>query len=126
MSTKQILILQGGGALGAYECGVYQALAPRLENLSVVAGTSAGAINAGLIAKHYKRQADRGVDDLTQFWTEVLANPSLPVFPGPGLWQRWDAAWTSLVFGNPHLFTPPAVEFPGAALRDLLLQHAGH
>ena len=111
MSPKTILILQGGGALGAYECGVYQALAPRLENLSVVAGTSAGAINAGLIAKHYKRQADRGVDDLTQFWTEVLANPSLPVFPGPGLWQRWEAAWTSLVFGNPHLFTPQLWSF---------------
>jgi predicted patatin/cPLA2 family phospholipase len=44
MSTKQILILQGGGAFGAYECGVYQALAPHLDELAVVAGTSIGAI----------------------------------------------------------------------------------
>ena len=42
MSPKSILILLGGGALGAYECGVYQALAPHLENLTVVAGTSTG------------------------------------------------------------------------------------
>ena len=111
MSPKTILILQGGGALGAYECGVYQALAPRLENLSVVAGTSTGAINASLIAKLYQQKADRGVADFTHFWTEVLAKPSLPFFPVPGLWQRWDAAWTSLVFGNPHLFTPQLWNF---------------
>ena len=85
MSPKTILILQGGGALGAYECGVYQALAPHLENLTVVAGTSTGAINASLIAKNYQQTADRGVADLTSFWTEVLA---LPVFPGPGAWHR--------------------------------------
>lgn len=32
MNARQILILQGGGALGAYECGVYQALAPHLDD----------------------------------------------------------------------------------------------
>jgi NTE family protein len=111
VSPKTILILAGGGALGAYECGVYQALAPRLENLSVVAGTSIGAINASLIARNYQQKADRGVADLTHFWTEVLANPFLPVFPGPGLWQRWNARWTSLVCGNPHLFTPQLWNF---------------
>ncbi len=54
MSTKTILIFQGGGALGAYECGAYQALAPHLDNLAVVAGTSIGAINSSLIASHYQ------------------------------------------------------------------------
>src|SRR5205807_9246946 len=62
-------------------------------------------------AKNYQQTADRGVADLTSFWTEVLANPSLPFFPGPDLWQRWNAAWTSLVFGNPHLFTPQPWSF---------------
>jgi NTE family protein len=104
MNTRQILILQGGGALGAYECGVYQALAPHLDNLAVVAGTSIGAVNASLIAKHY-HQEDRGVAALTCFWTEVLANPSFPFFPLPGAFQRWNAAWTSILFGNPHWFT---------------------
>ena len=59
MSTKRILIFQGGGALGAYECGAYQALAPHLDNLAVVAGTSIGAINSSLIASHYQT-ADHG------------------------------------------------------------------
>jgi NTE family protein len=67
-STKKILILQGGSAFGAYECGVYQVLAPHLDNLAVVAGTSIGAINASLIAKHYNDpDKKRGVTVLEQF-----------------------------------------------------------
>ncbi len=56
-----MLILQGGGALGAY-----QALAPHLPNLAVVAGTSMGAINASLIAHHY-HDADHGAGFLRWF-----------------------------------------------------------
>jgi NTE family protein len=107
MSTKTILILQGGGALGAYECGVYQALVPYMKEhnqiLTVVAGTSMGAINASLIAKNYGKDDGRGAPDLKLFWTDVLANPS---FPGPSVWQRWRAVWTSLLRGHPHPFTP--------------------
>ncbi len=105
MSTKQILILQGGGAFGAYECGVYQALAPQLDDLAVVAGTSIGAINASMIAKHY-HEKDRGARTLQRFWKEVLATPSFPFFPFPGVFQHWNAYWTSMLFGNPHMFTP--------------------
>src|SRR2546426_12295352 len=90
LSTRQILVLQGGGALGAYECGVYQALAPHLEDLAVVAGTSIGAVNASLIAKHY-HQKDRGTTALKRFWKEVLANPSFPFLPLPGVSQRLNA-----------------------------------
>jgi len=88
MSTKQILILQGGGAFGAYECGVYQALAPHLDDLAVVAGTSIGAINASMIAKHY-HEKDRGARTLQRFWKEVLATPSFPFFPFPGVFPHW-------------------------------------
>ena len=105
MSTKRILIFQGGGALGAYECGAYQALAPHLDNLAVVAGTSIGAINSSLIATHYQT-ADRGAAFLKQFWTEVLATSSQLFFPPSGVWRRWNAVWTSFLSGNPHLFTP--------------------
>ena len=103
--TKTILILQGGGALGAYECGVYQALAPCLDNLAVVAGTSMGAINASLIAKNYGKE-HRGAPALQRFWTDVLATSSFPFAPGPGVWQRWSAVWTSLLLGHPRLFKP--------------------
>lgn len=105
MSTRKILILQGGGALGAYECGVYQELAPHLDDLAVVAGTSIGAINASLIAKHY-HQEDRGAVALERFWRDILANPSFPFIPIPGAFQRLNAIWTSILFGNRHLFTP--------------------
>ena len=119
-STKKILILQGGNAFGAYECGVYQALAPHLDNLAVVAGTSAGAINASLIAKHYNDpDQDRGVAALTRFWTEVVATPSLPTFPffpDLGGWRHSYAVWSNLVFGNPRLCTPQPWSFLAPAL----------
>jgi NTE family protein len=109
MSTKQILILQGGGALGAYECGVYQALAPHLDELAVVAGTSIGAINASLIAKHY-HEPDRGTAFLKKFWMEKLATPSVPFFGLFGDLRRWNAVWTQMLFGHPHMYSPCLLE----------------
>ena len=56
MAKKIVLLLQGGGALGAVQCGVWKALCPFIhENgheLVAVAGASIGAINAGLTARH--------------------------------------------------------------------------
>ena len=69
-----ILIFQGGGSLGAYECGVYQALAPWLrskgQRLSVVAGNSIGAISANLIAARF-RDANQGAGALRNFWNSL-------------------------------------------------------
>jgi NTE family protein len=111
-STKTILIFQGGGALGAYECGVYKALEERgfADTLAVVAGTSIGAINASLVAKHF-HEPRHGAAFLEQFWTETLARESWPFFAPPFFpctdpWPRWNAFWTSLLLGHPHLFTP--------------------
>ncbi len=105
--TKSILILQGGGALGAYECGVYQTLvkARRLDHLDVVAGTSIGAINASLIASHYHLD-DHGAGYLQDFWTTYLTIPSFLYSPPIDSWQRWSAVWTSMLWGHPHLYTP--------------------
>ncbi len=108
MDKKTILIFQGGGALGAYECGAYKALVHhhRLDSLAVVAGTSIGAINASLIASHY-HSPDHGAKFLEEFWTTELSTPSLPFFP-PFVdnWQRWNAVWTGLLMGYPRLCTP--------------------
>ena len=66
------LILQGGGALGAYQAGVYQALAEANLHPDWVAGISIGAINSALIAGN---PPERRVERLRAFWETVSAQP---------------------------------------------------
>jgi NTE family protein len=66
------LLLQGGGALGAYQAGVYEALAEAELSPDWVAGISVGAINSALIAGN---PPDARVDRLRQFW-EHITDPS--------------------------------------------------
>jgi NTE family protein len=66
------LLLQGGGALGAYQAGVYQALAEAGLHPDWVAGISIGAINSALIAGNAPEQR---VERLRQFWETVSAPP---------------------------------------------------
>ena len=66
--------LQGGGALGAYQAGVYEALAEANINPDWVAGVSIGAINSAIIAGN--EPAER-VAKLRTFWQEITANPLL-------------------------------------------------
>jgi NTE family protein len=68
------LVLQGGGALGAYQAGVYQALAEAGIHPDWIAGVSIGAINAAIIAGN--ATSDR-VGKLRAFWKEITANPLL-------------------------------------------------
>ena len=68
------LVLQGGGALGAYQAGVYEALAEAKINPDWVAGVSIGAINSAIIAGN--EPAER-VAKLRAFWQEITANPLL-------------------------------------------------
>src|SRR5207237_6345647 len=60
-----VLVLQGGGALGAYQAGVYQALHEAGIEPDWVIGTSIGAINGALIAGH---TADNRLARLHEFW----------------------------------------------------------
>src|ERR1700748_3863090 len=66
------LLLQGGGALGSYQAGVYQALAEANLHPDWVAGISIGAINAALIAGN---SPEKRVDRLREFWETVSAPP---------------------------------------------------
>jgi NTE family protein len=68
------LVLQGGGALGAYQAGVYEALAESNINPDWVAGVSIGAINSAIIAGN---ETNERVAKLRTFWQEVTANPLL-------------------------------------------------
>src|SRR5512140_2026085 len=65
-----VLLLQGGGALGAYHAGVYEGLAQTGRNPTWVVGVSIGAITAALIAGN---APERRVERLRAFWERVSA-----------------------------------------------------
>ena len=72
-SQKTALMLPGGGARGAYQVGVIKAIMefmPKGFNFPIVNGTSAGAINAVVMASHAKNQR-HGVTRLNHFWTTI-------------------------------------------------------
>lgn len=69
------LLLQGGGALGSYQAGVYQALAEGDIHPDWVAGISIGAINSAIIAGN---APERRVEKLRDFWETVTEPPTGP------------------------------------------------
>jgi NTE family protein len=83
------LVLQGGGALGAFQAGVYQGLAEANLHPDWVAGISIGAINAALIAGNPPQAR---VDKLRAFWEQVSALRPLDWFGLAHHWLRGDAA----------------------------------
>src|SRR6202049_4066089 len=70
------LVLQGGGALGAYQAGVYEALAEAGIHLDWIAGVSVGAINGAIIAGN---PPNSRIDRLREFWTQVTAGGLWPL-----------------------------------------------
>ena len=98
-----VLVLQGGGALGAYQVGVYQALHDAGIEPEWVIGTSIGAINAALIAGNPVAQR---MERLNAFWHHV-ENPGR--IPGPLDWLGMGnlmANMTTVVRGIPAFFEP--------------------
>ena len=73
-SNRIVLVLQGGGALGAYQAGVYDALSTSPYLPHWIAGVSIGAINAALIAGN---PPFRRVARLRQFWERVSSHLTL-------------------------------------------------
>jgi NTE family protein len=117
------LLLQGGGALGSYQAGVYEALAEADLHPDWVAGISIGAINSAIIAGNPPKQR---VDALRKFWHAVSASPlGIPYFKGIEYdnaqheFINQARAINTLFFGAPHFFVPrlppPAIWPPGAA-----------
>jgi len=106
-----VLVLQGGGALGAYQVGVYEALHDAGIEPDWVIGTSIGAINAALIAG--SDPAER-MDKLNAFWRHV----ELPEFPATPLdWLgigNLVANMTTVTRGVPGFFEPNVAALHGA------------
>src|SRR5215213_7090872 len=71
-SIENVLIMQGGGSLGAFGCGVFKALRKNNVKLNILAGTSIGGVNAALIAG--SKEQDHPERALEQFWLEIAEN----------------------------------------------------
>ena len=71
-NIENVLVLQGGGSLGAFGCGVYKALVKHHLDLDLIAGTSIGGINAAIIVG--SRNKDRPGELLEEFWLELSEN----------------------------------------------------
>ncbi|GAP37956.1 ferredoxin reductase [Piscinibacter sakaiensis] len=103
-------MLQGGGALGAYQAGVFESLGAAGIEPAWVAGISIGAINAALIAGN---PPDRRLARLREFWTLVSGRPGPPAgpwvdaLPHPQREALNEAsAWQVMLLGVPGFFTP--------------------
>lgn len=111
---ENVLIMQGGGSLGSFACGVFKALVKQKIRIDIVAGTSIGAVNAAIIAGS---KTDRPEKDLEDFWIEI-SESNLQIIPD--LWMyEWDsynkeylfkkissASANAAIFGVPKMFVP--------------------
>ena len=83
-TIENVLILQGGGSLGAFGCGVFKALAKNNVKIDIIAGTSIGGLNASIIAG--SKEEDHPEKALEQYWLELgegrSANLSSPFMEG--------------------------------------------
>ena len=105
------LVLQGGGALGSYQAGVYETLSTSEYLPDWVAGISIGAINAAIIAGN---APDKRVQRLHDFWDGVTASQSpWPALPSGLLGNAHGlSALSAALFGQAGFFTPrPPMEW---------------
>jgi NTE family protein len=108
-----VLVLQGGGALGAYQVGVYHALHEAGVEPDWIVGTSIGAINASIIAGN--KSQDR-LSKLDQFWKRMERPTAWPFAPAwTGISDAW-SYWSTLVNGIPGFFKPNLPAFWSAHL----------
>jgi NTE family protein len=91
---QRVFILQGGGALAAYEAGVFEALYEQLskENtdrplFDIIAGTSGGAINAALLVSYFRdnKTWKGAAERLSNYWRNI----SVDLSPEVHFWIRW-------------------------------------
>lgn len=103
VAGQVVLVFQGGGALGAYQAGVYQAMHEAGIEPDWMVGTSIGAINASLIAGN---EPDDRLDRLKEFWRLMSFKSFWPVA------EAWSPFGQSLSYlgtlagGLPNFFTP--------------------
>ncbi len=113
-NTENVLVMQGGGSLGAFACGVYKALVKQNIRIDIVAGTSIGAVNAAIIVGS---KTDSPEKDLENFWMEIGESnvqiiPDLFVYDWDGHDKKYllkrisSASINAAFFGVPKMFVP--------------------
>ena len=104
--AQRVLVLQGGGALGSYQAGAFEALCRAGFDPEWIAGISIGAINAAIIAGN---EGEKRVDRLKEFWEMVSSPvPWNPVTNGDRARSLFNETSAALIatFGVPGFFTP--------------------
>ncbi|MCO6187024.1 patatin-like phospholipase family protein [Rhizobium sp. L1K21] len=111
LSDKKMLVFQGGGALGAYQAGAYEALHIAGLEPEWIAGISIGAINAAIVAGS---PSDKRVKNLRAFWEMVTSGPAqMPLSQEASLrgwFNHFSAAYSASIgvagFFNPRYLDP--------------------
>jgi NTE family protein len=100
---ENVLILQGGGSLGAFGCGVFKALCEKNVKVDIAAGTSIGGVNAAIIAGG--KDGNRPEHLLEQFWLELADGfvdlENIDPFLTP---------YMESLMANFHYFSPPGTQ----------------
>ena len=100
------LVLQGGGALGAYQAGVYQALHEAGLEPDWVNGVSIGAVNAAIIAGN---RPEHRLERLREFWETITARPDWMALPDGDIARQFGnamSAFGAMMLGQPGFFQP--------------------
>ena len=112
--VENVLILQGGGSLGAFACGVFKVFAKKNIKFDIIAGTSIGGINGAIAAGS---MSDKPEKDLEDFWLD-LARSSYNIIPDmftfdfdyqkyrAKLKRSSAASLNAAFFGVPRFFVP--------------------
>jgi NTE family protein len=132
------LVLQGGGALGAYQAGVYQALHEVGLEPEWISGVSIGAINGTIIAGN---PPELRLQKLRAFWERITERKVWNYTPDGDVFRKARNAfssWLTIVYGQPGFFTPHKASpwfsvagaktatsyYDSAPLRETLLEFA--
>ncbi len=100
------LVLQGGGALGAYQAGVYQAMHEAGLEPDWVSGVSIGAINSAIIAGN---PPNRRLRQLRAFWDQITDRKIWPFTPDGDVFRKArnaTSSWLTMMQGQPGFFAP--------------------
>jgi NTE family protein len=129
-AVENVLVLQGGGSLGAFACGVFKAFAKRNIKFDIIAGTSIGGINGAIAAGS---KSDKPEKDLEDFWLDI-ARSSYNIIPDTftfdydyqnyraKLKRSPAASLNAAFFGVPRFFVPRWFNFNFSNLNSSQIQ----